>query len=243
VQGGRGKLEAAVLFWCTQLGHDVGRLSQDVILFSGEEFGYLVLPAALATGSSIMPHKRNPDLFELTRGGVSAVEGDLLSVLQIKAKLSGGYHRDFQLLKEPLMRGLDRTGSMLEAVSHALPQLGVDRKRCQLALAGGALATDEVMRRVEAGRPFRSAYRDVADELKDGKTFDPPSPTHILSRRSSTGGLGNLGLPELKARIRKAQSWGTRERRRFDTALRKLAGKSAQPPRGHPPRRPAAPPS
>src|SRR5215207_2116400 len=192
VQGGRGKLEAAVLFWCTQLGHDVARLSQDVILFSGEEYGYLTLPADLATGSSIMPHKQNPDLFELTRGRASAVEGDLLSVLQIKAKLSGGYHRDFQLLKEPLMRGLDRTGSMLEAVTHALPKLGVDPKRCQAALAGGALATDEVMRRVEAGRPFRTAYHEVASAVGHGESFEPPSPKEIIARRSSTGGLGNL---------------------------------------------------
>jgi argininosuccinate lyase len=229
VQGGRGKLEAAVLFWCTQLGHDVARLSQDVIVFSGEEFGYLTLPADLATGSSIMPHKRNPDLFELTRGRASAVEGDLLSVLQIKAKLSGGYHRDFQLLKEPLMRGLDRTGGMLEAVTHALPQLAVDRKRCQAALEGGALATDEVMRRVEEGRPFRSAYREVSAALKEGESFDPPAGREIISRRRSTGGLGNLGLPALKARIRKSLAWNTRERRRFDRAMTKLSGPSARP--------------
>ena len=238
VQGGRGKLEAAVLFWCTQLGHDVARLSQDVIVFSGEEFGYLTLPADLATGSSIMPHKRNPDLFELTRGRASAVEGDLLAVLQIKAKLSGGYHRDFQLLKEPLMRGLDRTGAMLEAVTHALPKLGVDPKRCQAALAGGAMATDEVMRRVEAGRPFRTAYREVASALKDGESFEPPPPARIISRRSSTGGLGNLGLPELKKRIRQSRSWNTRERRRFDQALRKLVGGSVRP-SARPPVRPS----
>ena len=229
VQGGRGKLEAAVLFWCTQLGHDVARLSQDVIVFSGEEYGFLTLPADLATGSSIMPHKRNPDLFELTRGRASAVEGDLLAVLQIKAKLSGGYHRDFQLLKEPLMRGLDRTGAMLEAVTHALPKLGVDPSRCQAALAGGAMATDEVMRRVEAGRPFRTAYREVAAALKDGESFDPPLPARIISRRSSTGGLGNLGLPELKKRIRQSRSWNTRERKRFDRAMTKLLGSTPRP--------------
>jgi len=240
VQGGRGKLEAAVLFWCTQLGHDVARLSQDVIVFSGEEFGYLTLPPDLATGSSIMPHKRNPDLFELTRGRASAVEGDLLSVLQIKAKLSGGYHRDFQLLKEPLMRGLDRTGAMLEAVTHALPKLGVDRQRCEAALAGGSLATDEVMRRVEEGRPFRTAYREVAAALREGESFDPPPGDRIISRRRSTGGLGNLGLPALRGRLRKALSWNARERRRFDLALRRLAGPAAHPPRGHPPRRPPA---
>jgi argininosuccinate lyase len=229
VQGGRGKLEAAVLFWCTQLGHDVARLSQDVILFSGEEFGYLTLPPELATGSSIMPHKRNPDLFELTRGRASAVEGDLLSVLQIKAKLSGGYHRDFQLLKEPLMRGLERTAAMLDAVTHALPRLRVDSKRCRAALEGGALATDEVMRRVEAGRPFRVAYQEVARALKEGESFAPPSGDLIVSRRKSTGGLGNLGLPALRSRIRKSQTWGARERTRFDRALRKLVGSSARP--------------
>jgi argininosuccinate lyase len=224
VQGGRGKLEAAVLFWCTQLGHDVGRLSQDVILFSGEEFGYLVLPAELATGSSIMPHKQNPDLFELTRGRASAVEGDLLSVLQIKAKLSGGYHRDFQLLKEPLMRGLERTRAILQAITHAVPRLKVNSKRCEAALAGNALATDEVMRRVEEGRPFRSAYHEVSAALKKGKSFEPPTRDQILSRRKSIGGLGNLGLADLKTRVRKALAWGARERKRFDRALTKLAG-------------------
>ena len=95
VQGGRGKLEAAVLFWCTQLGHDLAKLSSDVILFSADEFQLLVLPADLSTGSSIMPHKRNPDLFELTRSRVAALEGDLFTVLQIKSKLTSGYHRDF----------------------------------------------------------------------------------------------------------------------------------------------------
>ena len=83
--GGRGKLEAAALFWCTQLGHELARLSQDVILFSAEEYGYLVLPAELATGSSIMPHKRNPDLFELTRARAAALEGDLVTLLQSRA--------------------------------------------------------------------------------------------------------------------------------------------------------------
>ena len=228
VQGGRGKLEAAVLFWCTQLGHDIGRLAQDIILFTGEEFGYFVLPAALATGSSIMPHKRNPDLFELTRGRAAAVEGDLLTVLQIKAKLSGGYHRDFQLLKEPVMRGLERTASMLEAITGAVPRLGVNRERCRQALAGGALATDEVMRRVEAGRPFRAAYRDVATALESGKSFEPPSPREIVSRRRSPGGLGNLGLPELRSRARKTQAWGARERKRFERALGKLAGRTTR---------------
>jgi argininosuccinate lyase len=185
----------------------------------------------MATGSSIMPHKRNPDLFELTRGRAAAVESDLVAVLQIKGKLSGGYHRDFQLLKEPLMRGLARTGAMLEAMARAVPQLAVDRERSSAALAGGSMATDEVMRRVETGQAFRSAYRDVARELKDGQSFQTPSSGAIISRRSSTGGLGNLGLPVLRARMRRAKSWAMREGNRFERALRKLSGKASPLPR------------
>jgi len=225
VQGGRGKLEAAALFWCTQLGHELARLSQDVILFSAEEFGYLVLPAELATGSSIMPHKRNPDLFELTRARAAALEGDLVSLLQIKGKLAGGYQRDFQLLKEPLMRGLERTGAMLAVVAHAIPRLEVNRERCAAALAGGALATDEVMRRVELGRPFRTAYREVAAALEAGERFAAPPRAKIIARRSSTGGVGNLGLDLVRARLRRGRGWQARERRRFDAAMRRLAGR------------------
>jgi argininosuccinate lyase len=238
VQGGRGKLEAAALFWCTQVGHELARLSQDVILFSAEEYGYLVLPPELATGSSIMPHKRNPDLFELTRARTAALEGDLVTLLQIKSKLAGGYQRDFQLLKEPLMRGLERTAGMLGIVAHAVPRLEVDRARCAAALTGGALATDEVMRRVEQGLPFRTAYREVAAALEADERFPAPSPAKLIARRSSTGGVGNLGLNLSRARVRRGRAWHSRERRRFDRAMRKLAGRSARPP-ARPPARPS----
>jgi argininosuccinate lyase len=229
VQAGRGKLEAAVLFWCSQLGHDLARLAQDVILFSAEEFGFLRLPASLATGSSIMPHKRNPDLFELTRGRAAALEGDLVAVLQIKGKLAGGYHRDFQLLKEPIMRALDRTEAMLAAMAAAVPRLEVDRARSAQALDGGALATDEVMRRVETGRPFRAAYREVSAALRNGERFASPSAGQIVSRRGTTGNLADLGLSEARARIRAARSWNVRQRRHFEKALRKLAGRTVRP--------------
>ena len=225
VQGGRGKLEAAALFWCVQLGHDLGRLAQDVILYSAEEFGYLVLPAGLATGSSIMPHKRNPDLFELTRGRAAALEGDLAAVLHVRAKLAGGYHRDFQLLKEPLMRGLDRAEAMLAAMAEALPLLGVDRARCAGAMSGGTLATDEVMRRVEAGSPFRTAYREVAAAIRRGETFEPPAASLLIARRRSTGGVGDLGLGVAAARARGARRWGRREKSRFDAAMERLGGR------------------
>jgi argininosuccinate lyase len=173
-----------------------------------------------------MPHKRNPDLFELTRARVAALEGDLVTLLQVKGKLAGGYQRDFQVLKEPLMRGLERTEAMLAIMASAVPKLGVDRARCAAALDGGALATDEVMRRVEEGQPFRTAYRAVSAELTGGARFPAPSPRAIVSRRRSTGGLGNLGLGLARARLRRAAKWHRRERRRFDRAMARLAGRA-----------------
>ena len=226
VQNGRGKLEAAALFWCVELAHDVSRYATDVILLSGEEFGLLELPPALATGSSIMPHKRNPDLFELTRARAAALEGDLVTILQLKAKLTSGYHRDFQLLKEPLFRGLDRTGQMLRMMAATPGRLGVDRDRCRAALEGGVLTTDEVMRRVEAGTPFRHAYQEVARAIKSGDPLPALSSEEIRARRTSAGGVGNLGLPALRTRVRAARRWASRERRRFDRALARLAGAS-----------------
>jgi len=237
VQNARGKLEAATLFWCAELAHDLSKLSSDVILFSAEEFGWLVLPADLTTGSSIMPHKRNPDLFELTRARAATVEGDLASVSALKARLTSGYHRDFQLLKPPLMRGLDTTLEMLAMLGHAVPRLEVNRRKGELALYGGVLATDEVLRRVqEGGESFRGAYRAVSAAVKRGEDLSiiVPSETPtskklhdtILRQRTSTGGLGNLQLGALRVRSRAARRWNASQRRRFDAAIAKLAGRS-----------------
>jgi argininosuccinate lyase len=224
-QGARGKLEAAVLFWCVQFGHDLGRLASDVILYTADEFGFLVLPPDLATGSSIMPQKRNPDLFELTRARAGAVQGELAGVLAISGKLTGGYHRDFQLLKGPLMRGLEATGQMLAMMTFAVPRVTVDRERSLAALDGPTLATDEVMRRVRSGEPFRSAYRAVAAAVKSGAEMPALPAREIIDARRSTGGIGNLNLGAGRSRLRAARAWNRRERGRFERAMNALAGR------------------
>jgi len=224
----RGQLEAAVLAWCADVVHAASRAAADVILFSAGEFGFLRLPPDLATGSSIMPQKRNPDLFELTRARAAMLDGDLAAVLQLRGKLTTGYHRDFQLLKEPLFRGLDRTGEMLRMMADAIPRLEVDRGRARAAIAGEALVTDEVMRRVEAGTPFRLAYRAVAEEFKRGAVFPAPSTVEIIARRRSTGGVGNLPLRRLRARVAEQAHWQRRERRRFGRAMARLAGRGGR---------------
>ena len=221
-QNGRGLLEAQVLFWCAGAAHECAKLSTDVILFSSGEFGWLVLPEAWATGSSIMPQKRNPDLFELTRARAAALEGDLGAVMAVKSKLTGGYHRDFQLLKAPLWRGMDRVSEMLSLLSAVIPRLGVDAARGLEALRPEVFATDEVMRRVTRGTPFRRAYRDVAEQLKRGGEVRRLGAGAIAASRTSTGGIGNVPFGELGARLRAADRWRRAELRRFEGALARL---------------------
>ncbi len=224
VQGGRGRLEAAVLFWCCELAHDAAKLASDAILFSSDEYGWLVLPPELATGSSLMPHKRNPDLLELTRARAARLESDLDAVLRLKSKLTSGYHRDFQALKEPLMGGLERARTILGAATLAIGRLQVDRERARAAIGPDLVATDVALGRAEAGEPFREAYRAVAAELLAGVLPSIPSDREILARRRGTGGLGNLGLVALNRRARATRRWAASERRRFARALERLAG-------------------
>ena len=226
VQGGRGKLEAAVLFWCTQLGHELARLSQDVILFSAEEFGYLVLPAELATGSSIMPHKRNPDLFELTRARAAALEADLAAVLADQGEAALGLSPRLPAPQGAAdARARPHRGDARRAGRRGAAARGGPRGAAPRRWTAGALATDEVMRRVEAGRAFRAAYRDVRRELGGsaasgavaGAARRPPA---VHRRPRATWGWPTArAAPARGARLEPA------ERRRFDRAMRRLAGR------------------
>lgn len=224
VQNGRGKLEATVLAWCAEVAHEAGRLASDVVAMASDDTGYLVLPDGLSTGSSLMPHKKNPDVFELTRARAALVDSALVATLQIKSKLALGYNRDVQTLKGPLFEGLDHISAMAGMMARALPLLRVDRERARRALDAGTLSTDEVMRRVESGVPFRRAYRAVASEIAGGWAIERPSIDAILSRRRSTGGLGNLGLRTLLLRVERERKAARQRRRRFASALARLRG-------------------
>ena len=239
-QNARGKIEAAALAWCSQLGHEVARLAADAILFAGDEYGFLSVAPELATGSSLMPHKRNPDVLELTRARAAGVDADLSAVLRLKAGLAAGYHRDFQLLKEPLMRGLDRTREMLAMSARAVGAMEVDQVRARIALAGGPLATDEVIRLVEEGEPFRSAYRRVAGDAARGAQFPVPADRDILARRKALGSPGNPGIPRLKPRLAACRRWGAAERKRFAAAMARLAGRGSSARKSPAPRKPRA---
>ena len=121
VQLSRGKAEAQLLFEITLVMQDLGRLAADLLMFYTQEFAFVKLPDAFTTGSSIMPQKRNPDVFELVRGRTATAQACLNEALGIFAKLPSGYQRDLQLLKFPLFRGIDLCAATLDMMSAALP--------------------------------------------------------------------------------------------------------------------------
>jgi argininosuccinate lyase len=168
VQLSRGKAEAQLLFEITLLTQDLGRLAADLTLFYSEEFGYVSLPEAFTTGSSIMPQKRNPDVFELMRGRSAVAPAALNEVLSITQKLTSGYHRDLQLIKPPLFRGIDSCLQTLAILPGALGGVRFRPENIRLdpkihaAAAANALVAEE-------GIPFREAYRQVAAKLKDNE--------------------------------------------------------------------------
>jgi argininosuccinate lyase len=164
VQLSRGKAEAQLLFEIVLLLQDLGRLAADLVLFAMDELGFVSLPAAMTTGSSIMPQKRNPDVFELVRGRTATAVACLVEVLGITAKLPSGYHRDLQLLKAPLFRGIDCARETLAVMAPALA--GVRFEREKIKLDPELFAAEAAYRMVlEEGIPFREAYRRVGAGL------------------------------------------------------------------------------
>ena len=161
VQLSRGKAEAGVLFEIALLMQDLGRLASDVLLFYTQEFGFVTLPEAYTTGSSIMPQKRNPDVFELIRGRSATAQACLAEVLAITSKLPSGYQRDLQLIKAPLFRSIDMCQACLDVMAAAIVELRFTPERIRLDADIDAAAEANALV-VAEGIPFREAYRRVA---------------------------------------------------------------------------------
>ena len=167
VQLSRGKAESALLFEIALTMQDLGRLASDLLLFYTQEFAFVKLPDAFTTGSSIMPQKRNPDVFELVRGRTATAHGCLTEALGIFAKLPSGYQRDLQLLKFPLFRGIDLCAQTLEIMALALPEVTFDEEAIKARVNPAIHAADQAYElAMKEGIPFREAYRRVAASLK-----------------------------------------------------------------------------
>ncbi|MFP4432071.1 MAG: argininosuccinate lyase [Spirochaetota bacterium] len=231
-QNGRGKLEALSIDAFDHLMVTLSRFAADIILYSLKEFGYFVLPEDIATGSSIMPQKRNPDVLELIRGKAAAVGGIAQGAKSLLRGLNSGYSRDLQETKAMVIDAFDLTSASLRAAGLVARDFQVDPEALLAPFDHEVLSTDDVFALVEKGAPFRDAYRQVAErleEIRSGRSV-PPAITEeallgLLRKRTATGSPGNLRLDELTGRIQGLGAAAEEGRQRHDGAVRELLGR------------------
>ena len=196
-QMGRGKTEQLVAFGIAGLAQTIGRMAMDVCLYSSQNFGFMQLPPELTTGSSIMPHKKNPDVFELLRGRCNLLQSLPGQISQLTTNLPSGYHRDFQLLKEAIFPALDQIEDGLSIALYALPRTSVRAQELPTDPRYTYLYSVEAVNNlVLEGVPFRDAYTQVGRDIEAG-TFVPPTDL----KHTHLGSLGNLGNARISQKL------------------------------------------
>jgi len=166
VQNSRGKFESSILHAIGQIMFDLNKMASDLILFSMPEFGFFELPFEVCTGSSIMPHKKNPDVLELVRAKYYSVLACEFEVKNITGNLISGYNRDLQLTKKPVMSGLEIVKNSLDVMIVVLGCLKVNKKNCEKALTKELYSTDKIYKLVSKGVVFRDAYNQISKQYK-----------------------------------------------------------------------------
>ncbi len=165
-QNSRGKFESRILNDCLMVLYDLNKWAADLIFYTIPDIGYFSLDPSMVTGSSIMPHKQNPDVLELIRASYHQVAGYEYQLKTIPANLISGYHRDLQFTKEPLMKGLRICHDVLEASIVVLKGLSANKDTLTAAMTPELLSVQKVMELVNSGIPFRDAYRQISQLYK-----------------------------------------------------------------------------
>jgi argininosuccinate lyase len=160
-QHSRGKFESTILHTLSQIMFDLNRLASDLILFSEETFGLFILPKEFCTGSSIMPQKYNPDCLELMRGKYHQITALEFQLKTMSSNLISGYHREFQLTKEPILKGFEITFASLAVITEVFKNLSVDENRAKAMMTPELFATEEAYKLVLGGMSFREAYKII----------------------------------------------------------------------------------
>ena len=168
VQNSRGKFEFVILNAIAMIMFDLNKMASDIILFSMPEFGYFEIPREFCTGSSIMPHKMNPDVLELMRARYHQIAASQAGVMGIASNLISGYSRDMQLTKGYVMDGIETAKSSLKIASLIIKGLKVDRERCKKAMTKELYSVKDAYELAKKGVAFRDAYSKVAGEYSNG---------------------------------------------------------------------------
>ena len=191
-QMGRGKLEKSVAFAMSSIASTLSKMSMDICLYMSQNFNFISFPDELTTGSSIMPHKKNPDVFELIRGKCNKLQALPYELTLITNNLPSGYHRDLQLLKEGIVPAIQTLKSCLEMITFSLEQVQVNTTILDDDKYLYLFSVEEVNKLVQNGVPFRDAYKMIGKQIADNNFNPEKSVNH-----THEGSINNLCLDEI----------------------------------------------
>jgi len=218
----RGKTEWYLASGISALAATLARLAMDAVLFMGQNFNFISLPEELTTGSSIMPHKKNPDVLELIRARCNRLTHLPSEISAVTGNLISGYHRDFQLLKEILHPAIEELKNCLVMMQYVMERVSVNREILEESTYQYIYSVEEVNRKVQEGISFRDAYREVASEIDKGRYRHnrEHSYTHL-------GSIGNPGISEIRTKLKQVfESFRFVDTSEIIHALKNYYGKS-----------------
>ena len=197
-QMGRGKVEKATAFGISSVAATLSKMAMDICLYMSQNFDFISFPNELTTGSSIMPHKKNPDVFELIRAKCNRIQSVPNQLILIMNNLPSGYHRDLQLVKEVIVPALQDMQACLELMIFSLKEIKVNPNILEDPKYDYLFSVDTLNELVKSGMPFRDAYKTMGKAIENGN-FKPKRDIE----HSHEGSLGNLCLNEIKEKMEK----------------------------------------
>lgn len=200
-QMGRGKTEKILSFAISSIATTLNKLASDVCLYMSQNMGFISLPKELTTGSSIMPHKKNPDVFEILRGRTNRLMALPNEISLLTTNLPSGYHRDLQLTKEALLPALDSLEQCLEITTYMVSRIEVKDNILEDSMYDYLFSVESVNAEVLKGLPFREAYRKIGMQIEEGKYQPKRSVFH-----SHEGSIGNLCTEEIREKMEVAMT-------------------------------------
>lgn len=195
-QMSRGKTERTFGYAMAAIAGTLSKLAGDICLYMSQNFGFVSFPDELTTGSSIMPHKKNPDMFELIRGKCNRLQALPNELTLVTGNLPSGYHRDFQLLKEILFPAIDELKNCLAMSDYMLKNITVNTSITDDPLYDCLFTVEDVNRKVLSGVPFRDAYREIGRQVQE-KSYTPNREIH----HTHEGSIGNLCTDSIREKM------------------------------------------
>lgn len=195
-QMGRGKVEKATAFGISGIAATLSKMAMDICLYMSQNFDFISFPDELTTGSSIMPHKKNPDVFELIRAKCNKIQAVPNQLTLMTNNLTSGYHRDLQLVKEVMVPAIQDMKACLEILTFSLKEIRVNANILDDPKYDYLFSVDTLNELVQQGMPFRDAYKKMGQEIQEG-TFTPKRDI----QHTHEGSLGNLCLEEIREKM------------------------------------------